>query len=272
MSAARPEVKWKNRGFKCITVQGKPVSGLHKAMQRHLWPHFHYERAKANGTLRISDPPPAQFFLPHATTRRERRLPYSRTQGILFDNQITSTVKLSRLVNAPGRVLFDSAFRLHFSKVKWGGVAAHKEGRRLRNACMKLLPETEMFWRTMVALQFIPLTTQVPVAWSRVGTRADVLARDKMGKLRIIEIKLGCDKNFSIGHMFAPFEDQSDCTHNQHLLQTLATHAFYRRDQPPDAMGLPLLMRFDRAGAHVYKQPQWATSKVVELVTCLNGC
>ncbi len=60
---------------------------------------------------------------------------------------------------------------------------------KLRNACNRMLLETEMTWRLFDVYKLDPVSTQDCVAYHGVGTKVDVVVRDRNGHLRVLEMK-----------------------------------------------------------------------------------
>ena len=88
------------------------------------------------------------------------------------------------------RVLYEEAARKHFVSLTFG-TARSKEKSAFGNLCAKLMPETEhalAFWHTH---GYMPVSTQDAVADAglRLGTRVDVVCRNREGKIVIVEMK-----------------------------------------------------------------------------------
>lgn len=62
-------------------------------------------------------------------------------------------------------------------------------GTKLRNMCNNMLLETELAWRFFVYAGITPIATQVCVAMGKLGTPLDVVAKDRDGKICIVEMK-----------------------------------------------------------------------------------
>jgi hypothetical protein len=141
---------------------------------------------------------------------------------------------------------------------------------RFRALCLKLMPETDTLLRFLAAQNLTPVATQTPVANAtlRLGTRVDLVVRDASGHTRVIENKLGCGVNFGRAglRLGAPFTTVAFSTHHEHLLQTLVTHRLYKHTFPAAEMGLPLLLRVDTHGLHVYTPPRWAIDGLPQLM------
>jgi hypothetical protein len=221
-------------------------------------------------------------------TRNQRRLPYGKQQGIRFDTQIGSTVKLHTMptFRVPGRVFYDAAYRDHFIKLKFDTqrctkVTAHcKKTRcdclkikRIRRLCAMLMPEVETAWRFWDEHGFDPVSTQDAVgsALLGIGTKVDVVTRDTEQRYCIFELKHGMETDFYDGSMLgAPYSHLPFSTHIECVLQTLVTHKLYKSTFPDRPMGRPHLMRCDRAGAHVYTPPAWAVQGLPRLMHYLR--
>lgn len=70
--------------------------------------------------------------------------------------------------------------------------------------------------------------------------------------------------------MRAPFADLPFSTHTEHLLQTALSDYLYRRSYPGAAIGSPLLLRLDRAGAHGYTVPSWIAERLPRMLARLR--
>jgi hypothetical protein len=262
-----PAIRWKARGkYKCVVNEGVNCKGVHPALKQACWPGWNYDKAAANGTLVELPMPAANRVIPTPTEARPRRLPYSTMQGIRFDNDITKTVKLSQMHGLPPSFWFDSGVRtLMINKLKGITKQSIQTVTRLRNAVKMMMPETPAFWSLMHHAKLVPVETQTPVAFRSVGTKIDVKCQHAVHTdvIRIIEIKLGCEHNWSIrGLPLLPAgvlgNERRVTTHGQHLLQTWTNHVLFKASFPRVKTEAPWLVRVDRHGAHVYVAPEQA--------------
>ncbi len=260
-----PEIKWKGRGpFKCIKNKGVSCKGVHPALQQAYWPGWDWDKAKANGSLLEVPLPAADKLVPMPQDARDRRLPYSKSQGINFDKEITKTVKLSRAHALPAVFWFNKGNRaLVLGKLKGATKEAAKIVTSLRNAVKRLMPETMAFWKLMHDAKMVPVETQTPVAKNRVGTKLDVLCTHAVhtDTYRVIECKHGCEHNWTmLGLPSLPpsisLPERRVTSHNQHLLQTAVNQMLFKATFPERKTVKPWLVRVDRHGAHVYVAPE----------------
>ncbi len=260
-------IKWKGRGkHKCVLNAGVSCTGVHPALQRAYWPKWDFDKAKANGTLAELPLPAPDKFIPVPPQARDRKLPYSKMQGIRYDAEITKTVKLSRRHGLPAVFWFDQANRtLVLNKLKGVTKSAMATQARLRNAVKLLMPETLAFWSLMHHSKMVPIETQTPVACNKVGTKLDVLCTlaEQRETYRVLEMKHGCEHNWSIrGLESLPLSirgpERRVTTHGQHLLQTWTNHVLFKAAFPERKTVDPWLVRVDRMGAHVYVAPEQA--------------
>lgn len=265
--------RFRSRGpHKCVVNAGVSCKGVHPFLKKHLFPSFDFAKCKANGTLRTSDPPAADLLLPMVDTKNARVAAYSKQQGTKMDTQVTSVVKLHTMptLRVPLRAFYDTTHLAHYMHRHFGPSPTPvqtKQIRRVRNLRNALLPETEHLMRLLDTMKLTPVSTQDVVALRTLGTRADLICLDKESKYRVIELKVGCNVNFSHGKlMAAPYHTVPFSTHCEHLLQTALTHHLFRCTHPTRDVGPPLLIRLDRLGGHVYHQPGWVSAGMPTLL------
>lgn len=259
-------VKFRGRGpHKCTTVDGKGVRGMHSALAAAIGAGFNYDAAKKAGTLKVlAHPVSTKFFARHAHARNERRLAYSATQGKKADSQMTAVFKLHTGAHkVPLRCFVDQAFLDHWKLVVFGKTSTSldvgRQIKRIRAVANTLLPENDAVVRFLLAENLTPVGTQTPVACGSVGTQCDMVVKNAAGQHQVLELKCGCESNYSHGKLMPPpLHGLLYTTHREHTLQTLMTSRCYRRTFPLHKVGPPLLLRSDRMGLFVYDVPAWA--------------
>lgn len=279
-------LRFRNRGYKCIVLDGKSKKGLHDAIKKVVdTGNFDYDRCKADGTLVTTELPKADEFVPTqlGITKRSR-LPNSKRLGIRMDSQIASVVKWhTGKFKVPLRVFFDKAERARFIKLNMrrpkqalvsSSGAQDKAIRKrsypdksLQNVCSQMMQETEQVVRYHHEHGLDPIQVQVPTTQGAVGTPVDLLCVDLekskeqgVTVYRTIELKKGCDKVYGNGHsMCSLFPSHLKYnTHNHHLLQTMFNDRFYRHTHPSHIVASPMLLVSNRTGVHMFYVPEWA--------------
>jgi hypothetical protein len=241
---------------KCVKKDGKAQTGVHNALTRCLYPEYDYTACLAAGSLTRSALPPSTYFVASSDKVDRRHPRAAAVMGCRLDSQLTSSIKTHVSDGVPARAFCDKAFRDHFIRLKWG---KSKGGAKLRASISRMMPETLLAWRVFTRFGLDPVSTQNVVAQGGVGTRVDVVAKDATGATRVLEIKRGCSVAFGNGRLMrAPFATRRVSTHDHYLLQTLVGHKLYKACHPGTKMGIPLLLRFDDQGAHIYEPPLWA--------------
>jgi len=181
-----------------------------------------------------------------------------------------------------------------------------KKIKRLRNLCNSLMPETHQVIRYLDKHGLDPIETQVAVARGEVGTPIDLVCyRASTDEYISCELKTGCEKNYTHGKLMGPpfsgplfagytktgayvalptdTQEEKDAsreswrqglcftTHREHVLQNVMNSRLLRFTYPSRKVGVPLLLRADRQGLHVYRPPDWATKAELALAQRM-GC
>ncbi len=187
-------ITFQSRGaFKCVKVDGVAQTGVHHVLQRKLHPGWNYKQAKANGTLRRMEMPKPQYFVNAAGAKHTtHKYPPGNAakQGTTMDRQLDETVALHNMATykVPTRAFYDSTFREHFIRCKWGTRQTH-QATKVRTVCNAMLRETELAWRFFGKYKLDPISTQDTVAGWGMGTKVDVVAVDATGDTRVLEMK-----------------------------------------------------------------------------------
>lgn len=86
----KPGLRFQGRGkHKCVKLNGVSLTGVHPGLKRALWPEWDYDSALKTHRLKEVVMPPAQVFMPLVATRNDRRLAYSKGQGVRLDKQVS---------------------------------------------------------------------------------------------------------------------------------------------------------------------------------------
>jgi hypothetical protein len=283
-------IKFKSRGpYRCVQVDGQSRTGVHPALKRALFPFWDYDEAKKTGRLKVVPHPRADLFEPATEEdRSKRRLPYSKRLGNKFDTQCGRVTKLI-VDGVPIRAFFDAAERKKYaarSRNPLEDPDVRKElaarSKRLTACRTALMPEMRTLIRFLYKHDITPTETQTNVADERLGTRCDLISKDGAMLSCVIELKCGCEKNFSDGRMMLyPFHDRTMIvngvavpspftTHDEHVLHTLVTHKLFKKSFPGRPMAAPLLVVVNRSGAYGYLPPAWAVTRLPALMAKLR--
>jgi hypothetical protein len=266
---ASAELKYRARGYKCVTEGTRSLVGVHPALLP-VCANFEYDHAKANGTLLAEELDTAQYTesVPPEIPQDGIAKSYTCKDGQTLDRQIGQIVAWhhKRGVRAPLPIFYDEMLRQRFFNTS----SIHKQGpsyapilpedvKSIKKLCATLLPETLHVVHYCHTRKYDMVATQVCVAQGRLGTRLDLLLKTEQGTYIVVELKRGCQKAYTEGKFMSfPFRSMMASTHNEYLLQTMLNRRLFQNTYPTAKLCEKkpcMLLRMDREGLHEYYPP-----------------
>lgn len=236
-------------GFQKCFVRGQQrISGLLPLLAKRFYPNYSYTKAIFNRPQ--SD---------ETEYQQRQRKKQSRTRatgidmGMLVDREIAKTVDiLTRVQDLPMSAFFSPKSVKEANMPTWA-----------KDMCKHMLIQTRAFWKEMDRLQIRPIQAQLPVGAEadRYATAVDVVCRNEVGEIIIIEVKCGFTGYYSCctnKHMKAPLQRQTDSLANQHQIQLAATVELYKHAHPEEIINTCFILHIQENKVSCYPLKPWA--------------